>query len=71
MVQIRDPLLVEFPIYDNLFIREMRQQSLVEVLVDREVERPDATPMRRPRSEVPWSRGAAWEAVAQAQRGQR
>ena len=50
---------------------DMRQQSLVEVLVDREVERPDAAPVRRPRSEVPWSRAAAWEAVAQAQRGQR
>ena len=49
-------------------VGEMRQQSLVEVLVDREVERPDAAPMRRPRSEVPWSRAAAWEAVAQAQR---
>ena len=45
---------------------EQRQQSLQEVLVHREAERPDRAPTLRPRREQSWSREAAWEASARA-----
>ena len=45
----------------------LRQQSLQEVLVDREVERPDRAPEQRPRRGARWNRAEAWAAVAPSQ----